>query len=183
MRDTRLESCTTPIWRRMRKRGAPQGTWEHPETENYQEAVGGEKRDLWRKSMMDDKMRSLLDTGTWKIVEKPERVKPQPQGYEQGGPEMVCRLKRTLYGLRQSLRAWHMRLKEELKNFEFVASMADAALFTRIVAGKPVHLVVWVDDILVAACGAERIAKMKKQWRRNLTCAIWTRQRASSEWS
>jgi hypothetical protein len=85
----------------------------------------------------------------------------QPQGYEQGGPEMVCRLKRTLYGLRQAPRAWHMRLKEELGNFEFAASMADAALFTGIIAGERVYLVVWVDDILVAARRAERIAKMK----------------------
>src|SRR3569833_4673994 len=85
----------------------------------------------------------------------------QPQGYEQGGPEMGCRRKRTLYGLRQAPRVWHMRLKEELGNFEFVTSMADAALFTRVVAGERVYLVVWVDDILVAARGAERIAKVK----------------------
>ncbi|GAQ93249.1 hypothetical protein KFL_013870020 [Klebsormidium nitens] len=32
----------------------------------------------------------------------------KPQGYEQGGAEMVCRLKRTLYDLRQTPRAWHM---------------------------------------------------------------------------
>ncbi|GAQ84380.1 hypothetical protein KFL_001870020 [Klebsormidium nitens] len=74
----------------------------------------------------------------------------QPEGYEQGGPEMVCPLKRTLYGL---------RLKEELGNFEFVASMADAALFTEIVTGERVYIVVWVDDILVAARGVDRIAK------------------------
>ncbi|GAQ93461.1 hypothetical protein KFL_015490010 [Klebsormidium nitens] len=53
-------------------------------------------------------------------------------------------------------RAWHMRLKEEL-----VAFMAHAALFTRIVAGEQVYLVVLVNDILVAARGAERIAKVK----------------------
>ncbi|GAQ92836.1 putative retrotransposon protein [Klebsormidium nitens] len=55
-------------------------------------------------------------------------------------------------------RAWHMRLKEELGNFE---STADAALFTEIVAGERVYLVVWVDDILVAARGADRIGKVK----------------------
>ena len=32
----------------------------------------------------------------------------QPQGYEQGGPNVVCHLKRTLYGLRQAPRAWHV---------------------------------------------------------------------------
>ncbi|GAQ93443.1 hypothetical protein KFL_015360015 [Klebsormidium nitens] len=83
----------------------------------------------------------------------------QPQGYEQGGPNVVCHLKRTLYGLRQAPRAWHARLKEELGNFEFVASLADAALFSGVVDGERVYLIVWVDDILVAARGPERIAK------------------------
>ncbi|GAQ93627.1 hypothetical protein KFL_017300010 [Klebsormidium nitens] len=54
-----------------------------------------------------------------------------------------------------------MRLKGELGNFEFVASIANAALFTGIVAGELVYLGSWVDDILVAARGAERIAKVK----------------------
>ncbi|GAQ92324.1 Reverse transcriptase [Klebsormidium nitens] len=85
----------------------------------------------------------------------------QPQGYEQGGPNVICHLKRTLYGLRQALRAWHTRLKEELGNFEFVAFWADAALFSGVVDGERVYLIVWVDDILVAARGAERILKVK----------------------
>ncbi|GAQ92498.1 hypothetical protein KFL_010300020 [Klebsormidium nitens] len=54
-----------------------------------------------------------------------------------------------------------MRLKEELRNLEFVASIADAALFTGIVDGERVYLVVRVDDILVAPHGAERIGKVK----------------------
>ncbi|GAQ93207.1 protein with ribonuclease H-like, integrase and retrovirus zinc finger-like domains [Klebsormidium nitens] len=62
----------------------------------------------------------------------------QPQGYEQGGPNVVCHLKRTLYGLRQAPRPWHTRLKEELGNFEFVASFVDAALFSGVVDGERV---------------------------------------------
>ncbi|GAQ92268.1 Transposon-encoded protein [Klebsormidium nitens] len=77
----------------------------------------------------------------------------QPQGYEQGGPNVVCHLKRTLNGVRQTPRAWHTRLKEELGNFEFVASLADTALFSGVVDGERIYLIVWVDDILVAALG------------------------------
>ncbi|GAQ91311.1 hypothetical protein KFL_007630020 [Klebsormidium nitens] len=85
----------------------------------------------------------------------------QPQGYEQGGLNVVCHLKRTLYGLRQAPRARHTRLKEELGNFEIVASLTDTALFLGVVDGERAYLIVWVDDILVAARGAERIAKVK----------------------
>jgi hypothetical protein len=44
----------------------------------------------------------------------------QPQGYKQGGPDMVCRLKKTIYGLRQAPRAWHQRLKSELRTLNLM---------------------------------------------------------------
>jgi hypothetical protein len=87
----------------------------------------------------------------------------QPEGYEQGGPNVVCRLKRSLYGLRQAPRAWHTRLKEELGHLGFEPSEADAALFTGTVDGEQVLLLVWVDDILIAGPGVERISKVKAQ--------------------
>ncbi|GAQ92913.1 hypothetical protein KFL_011980020 [Klebsormidium nitens] len=58
-------------------------------------------------------------------------------------------------------REWHTRLNEELENFEFVTFLTDAALFSEVVDGERVYLIVWVDGILVAARGAERIAKAK----------------------
>jgi len=85
----------------------------------------------------------------------------QPQGYKQGGPNIVCRLLRALYGLRQAPRAWHRCLKKVLEDLEFVASFADVALFQGTVDGETFWLLVWVDDILVAAQGEERIAKVK----------------------
>ncbi|GAQ93561.1 hypothetical protein KFL_016490010, partial [Klebsormidium nitens] len=85
----------------------------------------------------------------------------QPQGYEQGGPETVCRLKKTIYGLRQAPRAWHQKLKTELGEIEFRASESDAALFTGVIDGERVWVVVWVDDILIAAKGEQRLAKVK----------------------
>jgi hypothetical protein len=48
-----------------------------------------------------------------------------------------------------------------LEDFEFVASSADAALFRGTVDGETIWLLVWVDDILVAAQGEERVAKVK----------------------
>jgi hypothetical protein len=66
----------------------------------------------------------------------------QPQGYEQGGPNIVCRLLRTLYGLRQAPRAWYQCLKKVLENLEFVASSADAALFQGTMDGETVWLLV-----------------------------------------
>jgi hypothetical protein len=87
----------------------------------------------------------------------------QPQGFEQGGPNVVCRLRRSLYGLQQAPRAWHTRLKGELSGLGFVASLADAALFTGYVDGAQVWLIIWVDDLLVVAPDVARVAKVKEQ--------------------
>jgi hypothetical protein len=92
---------------------------------------------------------------------KEEIYMQQPQGYEQGGPNTVCRLLRALYGLRQAPRAWHRCLKKVLEDLEFVASSTNVALFRGTMDGETVWLLVWVDDILVAAQGEERIAKVK----------------------
>jgi len=53
----------------------PRGSGEHHEPQTYQEAVSGEESELWQKSM-DEEMRSLLENGTWELVERPEGVKP-----------------------------------------------------------------------------------------------------------
>jgi hypothetical protein len=66
----------------------------------------------------------------------------QPQGYEQGGPNTVCRLLRALYGLRQVPRAWHRCLKKVLEDLEFVASFANITLFRSTMDSETVWLLI-----------------------------------------
>lgn len=75
----------------------------------------------------------------------------QPPGYEEGGPDVACHLHKSLYGLRQAPRAWHAKLKSTLENLGFKASEADAGLFTVVMNGHKVYLLVYVDDILIAS--------------------------------
>ncbi len=75
----------------------------------------------------------------------------QPEGYAEGGPSIVCRLRKSLYGLKQAPRAWNTRLKQELEGMGFTASGADAGLFTAQYKGSNIYILVYVDDILVAA--------------------------------
>lgn len=75
----------------------------------------------------------------------------QPPGYEQGGPKMVCRLHKSLYGLRQAPRAWHAKLKSELESMGFRASTADASLFVRNQGDNVEYMLIYVDDILIAS--------------------------------
>ncbi|KAJ9528245.1 hypothetical protein QJQ45_014226 [Haematococcus lacustris] len=73
----------------------------------------------------------------------------QPEGFEEGSTNTVCRLQKALYGLRQAPRAWHARLCEELLSMGFKASEADPALFTLQLSTGMVYLLVYVDDCLL----------------------------------
>ena len=53
-----------------------------------------------------------------------------PPGYPEP-PGTVCLLSKSLYGLRQSPRQWHLRLSEELASLGFFPASADASLFIR----------------------------------------------------
>jgi hypothetical protein len=86
----------------------------------------------------------------------------QPQGYEEGGPRMVCHLKKTLYGLRQAPRAWHTHLKAEVEALGFRALETDLALFVKGAERQTIYVLVWVDNILVAGPDREEIAAVKR---------------------
>ncbi|MGQ2964153.1 MAG: reverse transcriptase domain-containing protein, partial [Agrobacterium sp.] len=89
----------------------------------------------------------------------------QPEGFEEGSTNTVCRLQKALYGLRQAPRAWHARLCEELLNMGFKASEADPALFTLQLSTGMVYLLVYVDDCLLCTQQGDTagLAYVKKQ--------------------
>lgn len=87
----------------------------------------------------------------------------QPQGYEEGGSNVVCKLNKAIYGLRQAPRAWHTRLKKELEDMGFVASEADPGLYVLYTKTSKVYVLVYVDDILVAAEDVAAMRSVKEQ--------------------
>lgn len=75
----------------------------------------------------------------------------QPPGYQEGDGTLACHLHKSLYGLKQASRSWHLRLHEELTTYGFAASTADPGLYTYTGKSGPTYLLVYVDDILIAA--------------------------------
>ena len=71
----------------------------------------------------------------------------QPEGYQKG-KQMVCKLKRSLYGLKQSGRNWFECLSSHLFKLNFKASLHDPCLLTLSRNCHKCWIIIWVDDIL-----------------------------------
>ena len=57
----------------------------------------------------------------------------QPPGYTQPGKEnLVCKLKKSIYGLKQSPRCWNKKFTDHIKTLGFTESNADPCVFVRV---------------------------------------------------
>jgi hypothetical protein len=65
-------------------------------------------------------------------------------------PSYVCKLHKSLYGLKQSPRAWYSRLSDKLHQLGFSSSKADTSLFIFSHGTVTIFMLVYVDDIIVA---------------------------------
>ena len=87
----------------------------------------------------------------------------QPPGYIKKGEEhLVCKLKRSLYGLKQSSRCWNTVFKQYMESINFKQCTADPCIF---ITGEEADLTivaVYVDDLIVIAKTPETIKKIKE---------------------
>ncbi|KAG6397301.1 hypothetical protein SASPL_143467 [Salvia splendens] len=73
----------------------------------------------------------------------------QPIGFEQGGPHLVCKLNKAIYGLKQASRAWFLTVHSVLISLGFSQSKADASMFFRQRECDVIYLLIYVDDMLI----------------------------------
>ncbi|KAJ0434928.1 putative RNA-directed DNA polymerase [Helianthus annuus] len=86
-----------------------------------------------------------------------------PQGFTNNfGEKEVCLLKKSLYGLKQSPRAWFGRFTFAMKNYEFRQSSSDHTLFLKQRNNLITCLIIYVDDMIITGDDYEEIAKPKK---------------------
>lgn len=75
----------------------------------------------------------------------------QPTGFSNGNCDEVRRLLRSLYGLRQAPKNWRKRIEACLRKCGLIPLNADSCVFTGMVKGFWVILVLYVDDGLIAS--------------------------------
>jgi len=76
---------------------------------------------------------------------------------------LVCKLKRSLYGLKQSPRMWYQKFDAFSLKVGFVRSEEDNYVYLKIIDDQVLIIVLYVDDMLFIGNNKEMIRELKRQ--------------------
>ena len=86
----------------------------------------------------------------------------QPPGFvAQGESRKVCRLRKSLYGLKQSPRAWFGKFSQAVEAFGLTKSKSDHSVFFKYSDSGIILLIVYVDDIIITGSDSTGISSLK----------------------
>ena len=86
-------------------------------------------------------------------------VRP-PEGYQRDG--LVWKLRKSLYGLKQSGRNWHCTIQNFFIKQEFSQSIIDNCVFTKFGANDSLIIIIFVDDLIIAGTSQKALDQVKK---------------------
>nr|GFA58321.1 retrotransposon protein, putative, Ty1-copia subclass [Tanacetum cinerariifolium] len=76
-------------------------------------------------------------------------------------PNRVCKLQRSVYGLKQASRQWNKRFGEEIKKFGFIQNCNEPCVYRKASGSDVVFLILYVDDILIMGNNIPRLKEVK----------------------
>ncbi|XP_010412906.1 PREDICTED: uncharacterized protein LOC104699278 [Camelina sativa] len=88
----------------------------------------------------------------------------QPAGFvDEQYPDHVCLLHKSLYGLKQSPRAWFDKFSNFLLEFGFTCSLRDPSLFVCFKGKNVIMLLLYVDDMAITGNSSELLQDLLEQ--------------------
>ncbi|KAL9263538.1 Retrovirus-related Pol polyprotein from transposon TNT 1-94-like protein [Drosera capensis] len=88
----------------------------------------------------------------------------QQEGHQiVGKKNLVCKLTKSLYGLKQALRQWYLKFDNFMSRSGYKKSDMDPCCYTRHFGSSYIILLLYVDDMLVAGSDMEEINRLKEQ--------------------
>ena len=74
----------------------------------------------------------------------------QPEGFIFANDvNKVCKLQKSIYGLKQASRSWNIHFDEIIKEFDFIKNLDDPCVYKKVSGSKVTFLVLYMDDILL----------------------------------
>ena len=87
----------------------------------------------------------------------------QPEGFTTPGKEnLVCKLKKSIYGLKQASRQWYIKFNDTITSYGFVENTVDRCIYMKVSGSKFIILILYVDDILLATNDKSLLHDVKK---------------------
>lgn len=96
-----------------------------------------------------------------------------PLGYTKARHGQVCKLRRSLYGLKQASREWNNELCSTLSSFGLVQSKFNHCLFNMTLGDHFLAMIIYVDDVLITGSDPSLISKLKSYLDAKFTIKIF----------
>jgi len=74
----------------------------------------------------------------------------QPEGFvDPTNPGKVCKLQKSIYGLKEASRSWNIHFDEVVKGFGFIKNKEEACVYKKESGSSVAFLILYIDDILL----------------------------------
>ena len=77
--------------------------------------------------------------------------------------DRVCKLQRSIYGLKQASQSWNLRFDETVKELGFIKNVEEPCVYKKESGRIITFLILYVDDILLIGNDIPTLSKVK-QW-------------------
>ncbi|KAM1263711.1 hypothetical protein ACFX2G_029302 [Malus domestica] len=92
----------------------------------------------------------------------------QPDGFkEEGKDNLVCKLKKSIYGLKQASRQWYLKFHQVVREYGFTENLSDNCIYMKVSGSSFIILILYVDDILLATNSQSLLSETKSFLQRN----------------
>nr|KAJ0215676.1 hypothetical protein LSAT_V11C300142910 [Lactuca sativa] len=85
-----------------------------------------------------------------------------PQGFSKENETRVCRLRKSLYGLKQASRNWYQKFTTALLGLGFCSSKSDHSLFIYRKDGIFIASLIYVDNVIIMGNDSKKIQEIKQ---------------------
>ena len=93
----------------------------------------------------------------------------QPKNFVSGDPKnIICKLKKSIYGLKQASRQWYYKFHQVVVSFDFETNVVEDCVYYKFSGSKHIFSILYVDDILLATNDKKIYTKSRDFDQRNL---------------
>jgi hypothetical protein len=92
----------------------------------------------------------------------------QPEGFvDPTNAGKICKLQKSIYGLKQASQSWNIRFDEVIKGFGFIKNEEEACVYKKETGSSVAFLILYVDDILLIRNNIPMLESVKTSLKNN----------------